>query len=611
MDIFYGINMLIYIIQITTLLCLGSCLAMSTDEANSLDTSIIETKTAGIPNKHSRKKTKILQGSFVLRQSLPPQMSQKHIDSLSNRYANEKDLKALKNMFEGDQALIPSRVARNGMFRQAANNGSLEFVQFFLSLPEKLTPDRQDIDNAFLNSLNNHHFRISDALIKLEGNLKLYNEVINRGFENAMCHGRLQIVQYLLSLPQGRTPKRRTLDQCLFIAASDEYLNIVDYIFSIPHNRFRPSEDALNRALNRLAQRNLSLNDYPNLKILVEGYRHYTNEDNFAIASEIHNYAETNVSTATSKVALNVAVLNAIEERLNHEVEPIGSVEKLLEKAIIENYSGEESQGNARRAKSHGWIDSTPKALGSVALFLKRYYPDKINLWVQGYLGESMTAYINHDNHMSCVKGVDERILTGLRGVGDLELDALFKQAEQHFFMNKFFSARNVGTEFGSRLIGRELFDQGLTCEASDSELEAALYQNIYAHYASHSIEQTHVVHERIVDEVAVMCEHLNLIRPRIIEAQKNAERRVLIEEQNRVYKLSLEQEQMQLRKKRSHADLNDVSLYADNTQELAAEIAIKGGSSAFVESEPILTCDELRQKRLSFYEPKKEYTLK
>lgn len=72
------------------------------------------------------------------------------------------------------------------------------------------------------------------------------------------------------------------------------------------------------------------------------------------------------------------------------------------------------------------------QTLAMVMTFLKRYkqdYQDKFDLWLRGFIQESITAYLNSRNKLSCVRGIRERIITGLRGVSP-ELDAIFSSPE-------------------------------------------------------------------------------------------------------------------------------------------------------------------------------------
>jgi hypothetical protein len=100
--------------------------------------------------------------------------------------------------------------------------------------------------------------------------------------------------------------------------------------------------------------------------------------------------------------------------------------------------------------------------------------------WFALFMGESITAYENRHNPLSCVKGVMERLLTGLRAVGDEELNALFLQVEGPHLIGSMFAGMTIK---GMAAVLRE---RGMTPENTSEEaalvLETFLMQQIVSY---------------------------------------------------------------------------------------------------------------------------------
>ena len=108
----------------------------------------------------------------------------------------------------------------------------------------------------------------------------------------------------------------------------------------------------------------------------------------------------------------------------------------------------------AKKAVEHGWSPSTPRKLNLIFAYLDRHHPDRVHLWMKGFIGESIIAYNNKSNSLSCSNGVDERSETGLRGI-DSKIDALFAPAEGDALVKIFF--RNLNFKEKPQGVAEEL----------------------------------------------------------------------------------------------------------------------------------------------------------
>jgi hypothetical protein len=112
---------------------------------------------------------------------------------------------------------------------------------------------------------------------------------------------------------------------------------------------------------------------------------------------------------------------------------------------------------------------------GLTLTFLRMFHPESLGLWIIGFLGESIVVG-------SCTPGAMERIVTGLRGLGDSELDAIFSHAEGPQLFRIFLSTLNI---FDSNPIIQQrnlnnlihlLLEKGITEFSSLNEVKEQLF---------------------------------------------------------------------------------------------------------------------------------------
>jgi hypothetical protein len=127
-------------------------------------------------------------------------------------------------------------------------------------------------------------------------------------------------------------------------------------------------------------------------------------------------------------LSLNKAILQCIENRLqniNTVVLSTEAVNDRLVELIEQNYSDVTQQERAVHLIGQILNDRSVEIIGKTIAFLSTLpSPDVVtSLWMQGFLSESISMH-------SCNPGALERVVTGLRGINDAELDAIFMQVE-------------------------------------------------------------------------------------------------------------------------------------------------------------------------------------
>ncbi len=179
---------------------------------------------------------------------------------------------------------------------------------------------------------------------------------------------------------------------------------------------------------------------------------------------------------------LNGAVMECIERRVGGIALPMEQITARMSALIDETFSTTERQTEAMRIVSDGMNERNERILGLTLNFLsdERFPPSAARVWIQGFLVESIVVH-------SCNPGAMERIVTGLRGVDDPELNRIFTAAEgpnlaRIFLMgtfNIYYSEHDAASRASARRnamnLARELLTRGVTAESSDVQAGEAL----------------------------------------------------------------------------------------------------------------------------------------
>lgn len=192
--------------------------------------------------------------------------------------------------------------------------------------------------------------------------------------------------------------------------------------------------------------------------------------------------------------APNRRTLNgAVRAYLSAQV-PAGSVNiphalSIISQHVESIFSSTAERRRAESLLSEGLAAESLNLLALAVTFLTMHHPDSISLWLQGFLVEAVQMN-------SCNPGVVERIVTGLRGVGDPQLDRLFQQVEgpalASYFLNNTFNITffdRAGPDYSTKLerarrLAQVLADRGLNESCSETDLTTVL-----SAYAKENVE--------------------------------------------------------------------------------------------------------------------------
>jgi len=186
------------------------------------------------------------------------------------------------------------------------------------------------------------------------------------------------------------------------------------------------------------------------------------------IAHEVHNYARS----------VEDPVMAAVDQRLQGV--PMASYNQARRAVATWITQNETDQLKANTKVDEGLdMPEDRDLLARVYTFVLTQHPDKMEVFLRGFVQESMTAYNGSGDVTSCPKGIRERIFTGLRGM-DPALDALFLAPETALTAQTFVTQCNFGASDNAlQWMVKKL--QGLGVTDQTSAEDAAVIFKAYA----------------------------------------------------------------------------------------------------------------------------------
>jgi len=267
----------------------------------------------------------------------------------------------------------------------------------------------------------------------------------------------------LLGLPERARPSQMSIDHTYINAINDNSPNIANFL--TPH-----ISQHLNRPLNN------------------ENNRLASPTHGRSRSYEIHKYTQHLISTDGKQQTVLELVLKRIKELLDDE--DILKYEQALTliASSVKRLGKHEDQSVANVLKYlHIADENIKEIICIVATFAQKHYHNKIDMWINGFVIEAAKAYEEKlspksasrasssssaasTNTTSCSKGVEERIITGLRDLGDEDLNEIFKFAEKD--RADFLKANNI---LNSKFISNTLKNAGFNKNSDEKEIYECL----------------------------------------------------------------------------------------------------------------------------------------
>ena len=474
-------------------------------------------------------------------------------------------------------SFLPSQNGINEAFDLASKHGKKQVVNYLLTPHEGVPlPDQHGINFVFTRP---HSIDFMNSLLISRDGVPLPNQkAVNTKFLYSLTvWWSVEVRDYLVT-PGKKIPLPNQVGvNNAFSAVIAHYLTRdKDRDLTLSSMRFllAPNESIPFPGYDKLTEGNSMVNSFPSISdearedmlavlrpyIVVypvpERREHTVNqghvhtEQDQGVAFEIHDYAgayvevptktESGTSASSTKtMLLNDAIMEYVATRVVGKTLPkTESIKKALQTWINANYTARDQRDLAHHAVGKDWNVNTPHTLRKVMVFLQTYHPDKVDIWMRGFVDESINAFSSKP--LSCILGIDQRIVTGLRGI-DPELDAIFMPPENVLLIKSFIRNKlNINDSANLHVIVSHLWDQGIR---SDCNVEVAA--PLFATFIKTEITSRGTITDDIRVIIAAVIDDFKIQYDEKVRAQLLIhEDRMLRAQQDREYAASVEIDQ-------------------------------------------------------------------
>jgi len=191
------------------------------------------------------------------------------------------------------------------------------------------------------------------------------------------------------------------------------------------------------------------------------------------VAHEIHNFMRGQTDTG---VRIVDGVLHVINRKLSSVTQGAEIIVETYQETLRFISSWISGNVDARRfpdangqIKNGIRISSATDSLRKIYTFLKAFYPASLDIWMRGFIMDSLTAYADHT---SCSEGIAERAFTALAGINE-EIDAVLRMPVAIQSAKSFIAQCNFDQEYKKQWLVRKLIEAGIT--KSSTAVDAAL----------------------------------------------------------------------------------------------------------------------------------------
>lgn len=380
------------------------------------------------------------------------------------------------------QCILQSQAWINNQLLESAYNDNRFLLYHLLRFPA-VKPSQVVINEAFVRSVRNSHLQIAQLLACNDSGVCSIDE---HGFEEACISAiedqNIYSLQWLLNGRLGFPPPQRIVDEAfieLYLKGhppSQPILSLCSLYAT--HTAKKHAEEtaasrraAIERHRRREAvfanrnERRLDIHAYNNTMVLSSSSSAPDPQELTGSAGEEHMDLHTTIrSDRSQRLRLNDAILLHMRQRVGEVTMSTASIQvEILD--IISARLPEAAQDSALRIVGDVLNEQSNAIFAVTLTFIRNFYPQKADVWIHGFISESILVN-------SCNPGALERVVTGLRGLDDPGLDAIFAQAEAPqlaamFLIGKFniFSAESAA--MNAKELAKELVVRGATGETT------------------------------------------------------------------------------------------------------------------------------------------------
>ncbi|MBS0186064.1 MAG: hypothetical protein JSS34_06980 [Proteobacteria bacterium] len=190
---------------------------------------------------------------------------------------------------------------------------------------------------------------------------------------------------------------------------------------------------------------------------------------------EVHQFSAVSASHVEGSMTQHEAAMNIIEEDLStKEASPVpvmGFVRafKEIHNWIKTNYPPSRHASALRSIQAGMDMPGAKECVSKIVTWLMKFHLEKIDVWMRGFVGESLSAYEAAD---SCPHGVDERAITGLRGDIDERINLIFEGATKMQSAKAFIASLDFKNPTNKAWLVQKFIELGV--RAQTPEVEAA-----------------------------------------------------------------------------------------------------------------------------------------
>lgn len=328
----------------------------------------------------------------------------------------------------------------NNEFTEAARNGFKLLIsritKVILCGRFALVPDQSTINDAFLGEVKKCSYSMASLLAVL-----ITNDTYDDAFKQTIEEGDIKKLKWMLSgRVGGRYPSQALIDHS-YETLMRQRSPLIYTIGANTSPEVVIRMEAIEEERRQQAARPQSMDgDRRRRRHLGSGTR----------SVDIHAYARSAIAVDnglaarnTQRRSLNEQIMSSIERRVGGEgfnFQQISeNLSRILNLVFPHNDEGTDHphSNQVMNILSSGLNTETARHLGLTLKFLQMFPVESSVIWMQGFLGEAVSVH-------SCVQGAMERMITGLRGIGDPELDNIFSVVEgpnlARIFLSQYFN---------------------------------------------------------------------------------------------------------------------------------------------------------------------------
>lgn len=301
--------------------------------------------------------------------------------------------------------------------------------------------NQRKINDLAIESIYSNQLLIINRLLEGFYGIKPSQFTVNQMFQIAIKLNKYDIAYILCSYKENKITVNINAINSIFIETVDDYningvkwmltnkiiipeLELIEQIYFDYEIYIHKNRIYTNKTMIELLQKYVRIETINRVKkyirCLQEREVRVKRTFNTYTATEIHGYSRSNVHLRKN---LNESVLEVIKQKIQGmRVISESEIFVFLTDKIREHVTnGKQTKALERIGQL---LDSTTIELfGSVIVYLNTFYSSHIEVWIKGFIEESVQAN-------SCHAGALERIITGLRGISDPDINELFSKAE-------------------------------------------------------------------------------------------------------------------------------------------------------------------------------------